>query len=250
MSINDKFGSNRAKFRRVYAYNMSRRPDVRSFVDAITNTTKSFDFQNIERDRDCYIVNGLEIHSPPNIVQYIEYYLNLSSSIDHFDFTFPSNFDQIPFVAIELVEVSTIDKANVGYWVTDITSNGFTANFSAPFSGSVLYRAVYTDSSYPVYVERAPRLVGNFGWVSATTSSLNYQSRVTSSFATLPAMPDSILSNPVGLNTDPTLDIGQAYSSVGVDFVVNELSLPFSGTLQLVALSSVPPGTPQPIDPP
>lgn len=142
-----------------------------------------------------------------------------------------------------------MSQSNVGYWATDVSENGFKANFSAPFSGTMLYRAVYNPGAFPVYVERMPGS-GNFAYVSALTSMFTGQSSITMSFATLPGVPESVLMNPVGGSGDPMLDVGQAYSAVGSGSIVNELSAPLTGWMTVIAISTVPTGSPQPVAPP
>lgn len=250
MSINDKFGRNRAKFRKVYAYGMNRRPDVREFVDALTNVTRSFNFQQIIRDRDYYLINGTEVLTFPTeaIVQYSEENYHTTGSVEYIDVTFPFSFNQTPIVAFRLYpEWILTSGSNVAYWMTDLTATGFKAKFSAPFEGRLTYRAVYTNETYPVYVERT---TGSFVWVAGAQLNYTGQSSVTMSFATLPSTPTEVFSNPIGLNSDETLNIGQAYAAVNSAFTTNELSFPYSGLFNVVAMATEPSGSPQPVDPP
>lgn len=251
MSIDDKYGRNRAKFRRVYAYGVNRRPDVREFVDAVAEVTKSFNFQQIIRDRNYYIVNGDMVLTFPTAsieIQYYEGSYHTTGSVDFINVTFPSAFYQNPFVAFRLYpEWVMTSGSNVGYWVTDVSTTGFKANFSAPFEGRMTYRAVYTNGGYPVYVQRT---TGSYVWVAAAEHTYTTQSSVTMSFDALPSVPTEVFSNPVGSNSDATLNIGQAYAAVDVDFTTNNLSEPYSGFFDVIAIATVPSGSPQPVDPP
>lgn len=250
MSINDKFGRNRAKFRKVYAYGMNRRPDVREFVDALTNVTRSFNFQQIIRDRDYYLINGTEVLTFPTgaIVQYSEENYHTTGSVEYIDVTFPFSFNQTPIVAFRLYpEWILTSGSNVAYWMTDLTATGFKANFSAPFEGRLTYRAVYTNETYPVYVERT---TGSFAWIAGAQLNYTAQSSVTMSFAALPSIPTEVFSNPVGSGSDATLNIGQAYAAVNTVLTTNELSSPYSGLFNVVAMATEPSGSPQPVDPP
>lgn len=249
---NDNFGSNRSRYRRVYAYGANRRPDIRAFVDSATETTKSFDFQKIIRDRDYFLIDGqstLTFPTASNNFLFIEETYFTSTDVDHIDVRFPLAFDGMPYVGFTLHPESTMSQSNVAYWATDVSENGFRANFSAPFSGTMLYRAVYNPSVYPVYTERMPGS-GNYAWVSAGSTQFTGQSSITMSFATLPGVPESVLMNPVGGAGDHLLDVGQAYSGVGADFIFNELSSPLTGWMDLIAISTIPTGSAQPVDPP
>lgn len=251
MSIDDKFGRNRAKFRRVYAYGMNRRPDIREFVDALTDVTRSFNFQQIIRDRSYYLINGDMVQTFPTAssnTQYSEENWHTTGSVDFINVPFPFTFDQTPFIAFRVYPEWILSSgSNVGYWITDRTTTGFTANFSAPFEGRITYRAVSTDGTYPVYVERT---TGSFVWVAGAEMTYSAESSVTMSFDVLPSVPTEVFSNPVGVSGDATLNLGQAYAAVGMDFTTNELSVPYSGLFDVVAIATVPSGTAQPVDPP
>ena len=249
---NDNFGGNRSRYRKVYAYGSNRRPDVRTFVDSVTEVTTSFDFQKIIRDRDYFLIDGqstLTFPTASNVFRFIEETYSTTTDVEYINVRFPISFDGTPYVGFTVHPESTLSQSNVGYWATDISENGFKANFSAPFSGTMLYRAVYNPSTFPVYTERMPGS-GNFAWVSAMSVHHITQSSITMSFDALPGVPESVLSNPFGGAGDPLLNVGQAYSAVTSSFVTNELSGPLTGWMSVIAISTVPTGSPQPVDPP
>lgn len=251
MSIDDKFGRNRAKFRRVYAYGMNRRPDVREFVDALTDVTRSLNFQQIIRDRSYFLINGDVVQTFPTAsvrTQYSEENWHTTGSVNFINVSFPFTFDQSPLIAFRLYPEWVLSSgSNVAYWVTDLSTTGFRANFSAPFEGRLTYRAVYTDGAYPVYVERA---TGSFAWIAGAETVNSLQSTVTMSFATLPGVPEEVFSNPVGTGGDATLNVAQSYADVGTDFTTVNFSEPYIGYFDIIAMSTVPTGSPQPVDPP
>jgi hypothetical protein len=251
VSIDSKVGRNRAKFRKVYAYGMNRRPDIREFVDALTETTKSLNFQQIIRDRSFFLINGDVVLTFPTAsvrTQYSEENWHTTGSVDYMSVTFPFTFDQVPLLAFRLYPEWVLSSgSNVSYWVTDLTATGFKANFSAPFEGRLTYRAVYTEGTYPVYVERT---TGSYAWVAGAETSYVDQSTVTMSFGTLPGVPEEVFSNPIGTSTDPSLNIAQTYADVGTNFLTINFSSPYSGSVDIVAISTVPTGSPQPVYPP
>lgn len=236
MSINDNIGRNRAKFRRVYAYGLARRPDIREFVDALTDTTKSFNFQQIIRDRNYYVIQGDMVQTFPTASIETEYYEEAqvtTSPVSYMDVVFPSAFSHLPFMGFLLTPEDTTSGSNVAYWATNLSTTGFRANFSAPFEGRLLYRAVYTPGSYPVYVSRD---VDKFAWVSAGETVYADVSEITMSFAPWMGTPSAVLSTPVGTPTDAFLDVAQNLLVVGGDFTTNELSAPISGSIDVVAM--------------
>lgn len=251
MSINDKYGRNRSKFRKVYAYGSNRRPDIREFYDVVTEASRSFNFQQIIRDRNYFQINGDMVLTFPTAsaeIQFLEENYHTTGSVTSIDVSFPLTFLQDPFVAIRLYpEWVLTSGSNVPYWVTDISTTGFKANFGAPFEGQMIYRAVYTDGSYPVYVQRT---TGSYVWISAAEQTYTDLSSVTMSFDPLPSVPTEVFSNPVGTLADSTLNIGQAYAAVDVDYTTNVLSIPYTGNFNVIAMATVPSGSAQPVDPP
>lgn len=226
---------------------MSRRPDIRSFIDPLTNTTQSLDFQKIIRDRSFYIVNqNQELTFPPAdppVVQYLEVTVGPFSSSLYQDIIFPTPFSGAPYVAFEPSQSQFIgtdgeETPSVAWWITDLGVTGFRANFSAPFTGKITYRGVYTAGSYPVYVNRATNLSGTFAWCAAGQMSAGGGSSVTMSWATLPDNPKFLNYNPVGTTSDTTLNIGQNISAVTSSYAVNDLSIAYDGLLQFIVLSN------------
>lgn len=246
MSLDDKVGRHRARFRKVYPYGNTRRPDVRSFVDAITNTTKSFDFQKIQHDYPYYSVptylstswamsGGI---SYATFLEATETFTNQTS----YTVTFSTPFGGTPYLAFapsqsQFSGSDGQETPNVAWWVTGLTSGGFTANFSAPFTGKITYRGVYTTGSYPIYVNRNTDLSGSYAWVSAGSSSLTNQSSLSMSFAALPSLPEFLNYNPVGSTSDE-LNIGQTIWAVSNSYAVNELSAPFTGIIHFLAMDT------------
>jgi len=228
---------------------MSRRPDIRSFVDPLTETTRSFDFQKIIRDRDFFLIiqHQEQPLPPPNppIVEYLEVTVGPFSSSLYQDITFPTPFTGVPYLAFETSQsqftgMDGEETPSVAWWVTNLGVTGFRANFSAPFTGKLTYRAVYTTAPYPVYVNRVTDLSGTFAWCSAGEVNVGGASFVTMSWAPLPDNPVFVNYNPVGVNSDLTLNIGQTISAVSSSYAVNDLSIVFSGSIQFLVLSNTP----------
>lgn len=255
--INEKFGKNRQKFRKVYNYGMTRQPDVRPFVDAITNTTRSVDFQKYIRDRDYFVIDGYYQHiqpaPDPAPVQFLEVTAGFSVT-DSVFINFPTEMTGSPIVAIRPVQDTFTNDGEVGnnlaWWITDVSVNGFRAHFSAPFRGSITYMATYTDdfSNFPLYVERKPDHPGQFGYVSANSMSVSNQTAVTMSWNGLTTLPDFLNYNPVGV-VDDNLDVAQVITFVTNSQAVNVFSSDFTGVLHVVAMDTGPDTSPFTADP-
>jgi len=163
------------------------------------------------------------------------------------DIVFPISFSQMPFLAFEPRQSQSLGDGeegdNLAWWVSNLSTTGFRANFSAPFVGEITYRGVWSPGTYPVYVNRITDLSGSYGWVSAGSITVNNLSTVTMSWGALTSLPEFVNSNPVGLDSDDTMDIGQAIASVSTSEAVNELSVPFTGVIHFLALDTTTPDT-------
>lgn len=244
MSLDEKVGRHRARFRKVYPFGQSRPPDVRPFVDAATNVTKSFDFQRILRE---YPYNSVPTYLSTTVSGGISYATFLEATEQFTDqtsytVTFSTPFSGTPYLAFAPSQSQTTgtdgqETPNVAWWVTGLSSTGFTANFSAPFTGKITYRGVHTTGSYPIYVNRDTDLPGSYAWVSAGSASLSNQSSVSMSFGALPSLPEYLNYNPVGSTSDE-LNIGQTIWEVSNSYAVNELSSPFTGIVHFLAMDT------------
>lgn len=248
MGINDNFGSNRQKYRKVYSYGGTRKPDIRTFVDSETGTTQSQDFQKVIRDRSFYIIRGqVDLTFPPADpapAEYLETTVSMGSIATSVAIIFPTPFSAPPVVSVTLEPLASGLEydINVSYWITDITTTGFTANFSSRFRGNVTYRATnitYPDIFfYPIYVQRLPAHSGSYAWVSAGSMSLNYQSALTMSWPALPTTPEYVGYNPVGVSADTNLDMGLTSGSATVGTITGDLSTQFSGVVHFLVLDT------------
>lgn len=245
MSLDEKVGRHRARFRKVYPFGQSRPPDIRPFVDAATNVTKSLDFQRLRRE---YPYNSVQTYlstswttsgsAATQFLEATEQFTNRTS----YTVAFSTPFSGTPYLAFapsqsQFTGTDGQETPNLAWWVTGLSPTGFTANFSAPFTGKITYRGVYSTEAFPVYVNRSTDLSGSYAWVSAGSASLSNQSSVSMSFAALPSLPEQIYYNPVG-NTSDELNIGQTITSVTNSFAVNELSVPFSGIVHFVSMDT------------
>lgn len=244
MSIEEKFGKNRSKFRKVYSYGMTFAPDIKIFIDSVTETTQSINFQKIIRDRSYFLIDkvGQELAlpgPPPIFYEYLEDTVEFTS-MESVSISFPTAFSSIPYLAFQpsqsfFTHTDGEETPSIGWWATNLDANGFTANFTAPFTGKITYRGIYTTEPFPIYVNRGPDLSGSYGWVSAGTQIVTDQSFVSMSYSSLPSLPEFFNYNFVGADGQE-LSVGQAIRTIGINSAVNELSDPTTGVMHFVAL--------------
>jgi hypothetical protein len=79
-------------------------------------------------------------------------------------------FDSAPIVVLSIT--SNTEDSNLNSFVSSLSSTGMVINTSAPFSGSIVYKAIYA-SSYPVYVRRTPLYSSGTYYASAGSIAPN-----------------------------------------------------------------------------
>lgn len=188
-----------------------------------------------------YISTSWSGSSPITYAEYLEATEAFSNSTSY-SVVFSTPFAGTPYLAFapsqsQFSGSDGQETPNLAWWVTGLTSTGFTANFSAPFTGQITYRGAHTTGSYPIYVQRSTDLPGSYAWVSAGSASLSNQSSVSMSYAALPSLPEYLNYNPVGTSSDE-LNIGQTIWAVTNSYAVNELSIPFTGYIHYLAVDT------------
>lgn len=260
---NDKFNSNRNKFRRVYSFGGRPPPNLQTYTDTLTGETRTRDFNQILRDRDYYLINimtsGAAFVPPIEFGEYEEKttsYGGFNESLGS-TFFFDTPFSQVPFVTVEL----SGSDPNANAFITEITTVKFVVRFSDIVSPNVpgdvfadtflTYRAVYAPS-YPAIVERKPDFVGVYATASAGITSPVFISGITMSFAPLSGPPEIFTSNIMSFGpdfSDFTMNVGQAVWTLTNAQATAELSVDFSGSVDYIALKTIPPGSPSPVNP-
>lgn len=154
----NKYGRNRNLWRRVYSFRR-RKPVNTQLVDAETGVTFSYDLQQILRHRDYFIIKTTATASavippiPPPLLlgEYDEglvFFNNTDSAVASFD----TCFSDTPDAVVLSVEPSpNNDDFIIPYGIT-FNSCSMSIGLSAPYSGAVRYRAVYSSTGYPINV--------------------------------------------------------------------------------------------------
>lgn len=229
-------GRARGLWRKVYGYSVNK-PVVVSFVDTTTSTTMSLDLNKTFRHRDYFIIEGIaggvatEVPPPPSdLAEYDEGLVFLTgqdSGTGNFNFTFSSN----PIVVL------TPDPAlewgeNVNIYGFTRSTTGFTFGTSAPYSGAIRYRAIYS-STYPALCTSS--FTASIT-ASAGTATLTDNYAYTASFAALPGSPFKFLQTAWDSGTLHDVSFQtQVYDS---DSANVEISAPVSTVVHFIAYYS------------
>ena len=124
-----------------------------------------------------YEENVLTVGSPGNPV-------NQVSGI-----TFSYSFTGVPVVVLTELTPNP-NTPTVNAFIDSLTSSGMTINFSAPFEGTVVYRALYQSSfGNPVNVLRSPRYTDQYSLVVAKSDNLASSNNVYVTFSDFGSVP-------------------------------------------------------------
>ena len=127
-------------------------PDTKTIV--FNQHVNGTGLQPLPVDTSAYVENIFEVSSPT------------ISQVIPFDYTFVGT----PVVVIEKL-TSTNNSEGVNPFIEAITTTTFTVGFSAPFAGTVKFRAI-TLSSGPQFVQRTPLYSGSYTRVVADRESI------------------------------------------------------------------------------
>lgn len=234
--INNKYGGNaRNLWRKVYGY-QNNKPQVVSVVDSITQVTYSLDLNKTLRHRDFFIIQGLNSGSQLEVSEssgyaigeYDEGLFHFSSITDQGTGSFNFTFSNFPIVVLS-VESASLYGEGVNVYGGNITPSGFTFGMSAPFSGSIRWRAIYA-TSYPALCTSSytASITASAGSVSMTG-----QAYYTASFATLPGVPFSYRDTAwTGIPMIPPPDVGSVTNSEDVA-LIHQTSSSNSATVEI-----------------
>jgi len=160
-----RYGRNRNLWRKVYSYN-KQKPRNFTIVDETTSRSLDVDLNQLYRHRDYFKIDKIDLQ-PTGALNFVEYDEGLiyfggeTYKTGGYNFNFSGN----PFV-VYTREPTTNNYQNVNVFGLGLpTYNQFIVGTSAPFSGSVRYRAVYSPflPGYLGYVVHNPGAIYNIG---------------------------------------------------------------------------------------
>lgn len=239
MSNDVKYGGrSRGLWRKVYGYSVNK-PQVVSFVDTATETTMSVDLNRLVRHRDYFYIDGI-IAGPTasaaivvnGLAEYDEDLIFVSGSdigTGFFNFT----FSETPIVVLT-PETDAIWGENIQIYGLSLNTASFTFGISAPFSGNIRYRAIYS-SSYPAY---ATSSFTSSITASAGSTNPGGVSYYTASFAALPGAPFRFYNTAWDLSGNMDVDVALQPQTSGSSTATIEISAPMSSSVHYIAFYS------------
>jgi len=200
-SNNDKkYGTNRNLWRKVAGYGVPPRPQIATIADPATHITYSIDLQSTIRHRDYFEVKPgfvVEIVTSPisySFGEYDEGLIYFDSMTDESTAVFNFSFSGDPYIVLSMEDAyDNLGNVNIFGVVYDPTE--LTVRTSAPFSGTIRYRAIWAPS-YPTIVTSSEpasasiAITASAGKVNASGETFN------TTYATLPAVPTYFYDTP------------------------------------------------------
>lgn len=235
-----KYGQNRNLWRRLYPIGSGRLVPVNiTLTDESTNTTYTLDLQKTIRHRDFFQItqftSGSEIAVPPitySLGQYDEgliHFNNDFSAVQNFNFTFTDT----PFVVFTVETAARTNHENINVFGLAKSATGFTVGLSAPYSGTVRYRAAYS----PTYPATFTSSFTSSITASAGTVDIVHEAIYTASFDALPTFVGTFLKTPFNTSTSGQSDVylSVTTNNLATASMSGDISAPYSGAIDFIA---------------
>lgn len=238
MSNNDKYGRNRNLWRKVYGQ-INRPPDIRTVIDTVTATTFSLDLSKTIRDRNYFAIVQNPVTGGSEGLALGEYdeglitFTNESEKSVTFGITF-SNEPVVVFT-IEEANASYPNSENINVFGFTLSTTGSHLGLSAPFTGTVRYRACFA-AAYPSYFESAFAPVSGTFRASAGSVLVNNDSAYTASYAAMSNPPTSFRQTPFDSSYAHVADVKlEVPAAPGSTETPSDISAPVSTRIYYIA---------------
>ena len=231
------FNPNRKK--KTYSFNRSQTSKVVATV--VDGKVEYFDETLVEVDNPFYQLQqatsqGLAPPAPPILAQYDEDVIDFiwtDSETASFNITFTEN----PFLTLEVLPADGFE--NIAFFASNLSTTGFVANVSAPFSGQIVYRALVTPT-FPVIIERV--VVSSSFYYTASAGILPASSNDTflATYTAVGAIPPQhIFFTPVDDDNNGDAGVGlEETGSIGMTSTTVTYSAPVYNSIHYLAVKS------------
>jgi len=235
---NDDYSSGRNKRRKTYGYERAAPQNIEVVID---NVTRSFDRNTVVIHRDFYLVRDVvsgSVFVPTNV--YAEYdedrvaFNNTTQASKTFNITFSSQ----PAVTLFEIEPATNDNSqNVQPFIVSHTTTQVTVGLSAPFSGNVIYRAIYSPT-WPALVQRNVISSSFFYTAQAGYIDLAAMTDFTASYGSLGSVPSFVFLSTYDVNSNNQADVAfVATGSYTLTAVSGNVSAPITDRIYFMAIA-------------
>lgn len=233
-------GYNPNKKKKTYSYNRSQPSKIVATI--VNGQVEYFDETLVTVDKPYYILDvpnsqGLKPPAPPVIAQYDEDVIDFLWT-DAETVPFNIRFSHSPYLTLEVLPADGME--NIAFFASNLSTTGFIANVSAPFSGQLVYRAIVSPT-FPVIVERV--IVSNSFYYTASAGSVppGVADSFTATYAQLsPATyPTHIFFTPIDDNNNGDADVAVIETgSIGLTTTAVTYSAPIYNSVHYLAVKS------------
>ena len=232
------FNPNRKK--KTYSFNRSQPSKI--IATLVDGKVEYFDETLTTVDSPFYILDtatsqGLPPPTPPITAQYDEDAIEFTGT-DTEPVSFNITFTQLPYLTLEVLPADGME--NIAFFASNLSTTGFTANVSAPFSGQLVYRAIATPV-FPVIVERVVVSSSFYYTASAGKVALGATDTFLATYSQLsPAVyPTHIFFTPVDDNNNGDADVAVVETgSIGLTATAVTFSAPVYNSVHYLAVKS------------
>lgn len=235
-----KYRRNRQLWRKVYGPRR-RKPDTTTFVDPVTSASVTFDLHRTVRHRDYFIIRAHgEITSSiiiPDIpiAEYDEGLVSFSgtdSASTGFSFCFSGTPD-----AVVLTVDPTGDNSDyiIPYGLT-FNSCSMSIGLSAPFTGDIRYRAVYSSEGYPAYASSSLTPSSGTFLLSAGSVTPAGTTNYTATYPNVGGTPSVFYKTAWDFSSNNDVDVFISEENSTATATSGEISAPLSNPIYFIAV--------------
>jgi hypothetical protein len=233
-------GFNPNKKKKTYSYGRSQPSKI--IASLVDGKVEYFDETLVTVDNPYYILDvpnsqGLPPPPPPIIAQYDEDAIDFNWT-DTESVSFNITFAQTPYITLEVLPANGME--NIAFFASSLSTTGFVANVSAPFSGQLVYRAI-ASPTFPVIIERV--VVSHSFYYTASAGSVppGIADSFTATYTQIaPATyPTHIFFTPVDDNNNGDADVAVIETgSIGLTMTAVTFSAPVYNSVHYLAVKS------------
>jgi hypothetical protein len=233
------YSSGRNKRRKTYGYERTT-PDVVNVV--IDNVTRSFDKNTVVIHRDFFLIRDVFSSSftsgstPVVYAEYDEDYISFNNTTVN-SRSFNITFTGTPYVTLVVEPPSGSNGGNIITFLDSHSTTQLTVGVSAPYSGNVRYRAIYS-ATWPAFVQRNVLEPTLYYTASAGFVDLTYQTGFTASYTSVGSVPSYVFISTYDNNNNNQADVAFVLtSSYSTTAVSGNVSAPMTDRIYYMAIA-------------
>jgi hypothetical protein len=245
---NSKYNKNRNLWRRSYPIGIPRRPPViANLYDEITETSYSLDLQQTIRHRD-YFKIAIQISGvltppvPPFILgEYDEDLIHFNNEVfKNFTFNFVFSNEPILVFSQGTAAPAQPNTENINIYGIAKNTSGGVVGLSAPYSGTIRYRAAYAATYPSVFTGSVASIAPTAGTFIASVfrDMPDNESFITASWAPLASSNPDVFMSPYDDNSnfDGNVILTASVGTLSNSGKVIEISAPMSSSIYVIAV--------------